>query len=122
MSELTTIKLEAETRDKINKLLLESGLPNQNEMVNSLIDAYKILKTREEVPELSQDIDELNMLLRRIESIYVGIGERFKTLVSNKDEELNSILGEKDSLIKELQDQLQQISNDNEINIRTVEI
>lgn len=112
MADSTTVKLDTETRDKINKLLSETELSTQNEMLNKMIDVYELQKTMDLTPELSQDVNELRLLINRIEKIYIGVGERFRTLVNNKDTEYNNVVGNKDSELEILREDLK-ISEDN---------
>jgi hypothetical protein len=85
-AKLTTwgVKVSDEVREKIKNAMEASGLQGK-EFMESMVSLYEANMMKDSQPILAQDISELETITRRIISMYVGLGERIKTLVDDKE-------------------------------------
>ncbi|MFW6026315.1 MAG: hypothetical protein ACOCRX_08230, partial [Candidatus Woesearchaeota archaeon] len=63
MSETWSVKVEQKTKDKINKMADMSDFDNRGEFIEYLLGLYNINSVKDEVPELSGDLDSLQTIL-----------------------------------------------------------
>lgn len=63
----------------------------------------------EERPEIANDVQELESLAKRICNIYVNMGERMNTLLSDRENYYKGAVGEKDELIKNLEEKIKEL-------------
>lgn len=106
MSDITySVRMPEEDRNKLNCLIEEAGL-SAKEFMQELIVNYEINKTKEIMPVLEQDLSELQTITRRINNIYVGMGERMNIVIQEKENELQELLTQKDEGIASLEKKL----------------
>lgn len=101
-----SVRIDDTTKQKISDLIKDSGL-NSKDFMGEMIQAYEINKTKEIVPLIEQDLTELQTLTRRINNIYMGIGERIDTMSKAKDEEYRGTITSKQNTINTLQEKIQ---------------
>lgn len=94
------VKMSEEQKERLNELIEQSGLTAKEFMVE-IMQIYELQKVKESVPEVTQDIGELQKLLQRIGSIYINIGERIHTLIRSKEAAYEKLLTEKDDVLAE---------------------
>ncbi len=111
MSTTWGVKMEEEEKERLQALIEQSGL-NSKDFMNELVTAYEVNRTKEAVPVISADIDELQKLTSRINAIFVGIGDRINTLMSDKDRQYEDQLSGKLSLIDTLQEKIKALQLD----------
>lgn len=109
-----SVRIDEETKEKIGELVKKSGL-NSKDFMTDLLQTYEINKTKEVVPLIEKDLDELQILTRRINSIYINVGERIDLISKDKDEQYKDLLAKKDNLIYTLQTKIQGIEELNSI-------
>lgn len=100
-----SVRVPEEIKEKINYLVEETGLSSK-EFMQELILTYEINKTKEIVPIIEQDLNELQTLTRRISSIYVNIGERINIITQETENEFQELLQQKDEKILSLKEKL----------------
>lgn len=113
MADSTTysVKVSDETQEKLKILVEQSGL-NNKEFFTTLLSMYELQQTRTNTPILSQDIDELETLTKRINSIFVNVGERFNTLQKINTETLEQSKATNNSTIELLQQRIKTLETD----------
>src|SRR6056297_3764870 len=104
MSETWSAKVSKETKEKINELADMSDFDNRGDFVEHLLGLYNINSVKDEVPELSGDLDSLQTILKEITNIFTGMGEKMAVALREKDNTYNEQLKEKDESITELRD------------------
>ena len=73
-----SVKVSSEDQERLKALVNESGL-NQKDFFVQLLSIYELQKARENTPIMASDIDELETLTRRINSIFINVAERIET-------------------------------------------
>jgi DNA repair exonuclease SbcCD ATPase subunit len=74
-----SVRMDEEDKSELIKLIQESG-KGAKEFMSVLINSYKLTKTQNEVPEMSEDIKHLQAITSQICDIYINIGTRIKTI------------------------------------------
>ena len=109
MGDLTwSVKMSEDLKEKIAGKLQESGLTGK-EFMESLLGAYELQNVKEIRPEIAPDLQELESLSKRLCSIYVNIGERITSLLTDKENYYKEILKEKDELIKSQEEKIKEL-------------
>ncbi len=108
------VKVPEELKKEISELMKSSGLSGKDFM-QSLINVYQVEKTKEQLPEVTQELKELQGLTQRINNIYLNLGYRIDNLMKSKDSEIEQQLKKKDEIISNLQDQVAEFDNKNEV-------
>lgn len=108
------VKVPEELKEEISKLMQNSGLTGKDFM-QSLINVYQVEKTKEQLPEVTQEIRELQSLTQRINNIYLNLGYRIDNLMKAKDTEVEHQLRKKEEIVSKLQDQMAELDSKNEI-------
>ncbi|HHX63192.1 MAG TPA: hypothetical protein GX707_21140 [Epulopiscium sp.] len=80
------VKVPEDLRDEINEIMKESGLVGR-EFMQQLVDTYMLDNTKQEIPEMAQEIKELQLLTHRINEMYVYLGTRFQNSISSTKKE-----------------------------------
>lgn len=110
MSDSTwSAKASDETKEQLAKLLEQSGIDTQKAFLEDMAKVYELHQAKSMVPILGADLDELQQLTNRINSIFVGIGERINTLVTTKEQDHQVDLTKKQGIIDTLQGRIDQI-------------
>lgn len=116
MAETWSAKIDDEEKEKLNELIEQSGLSSKD-FLSTMITAYELSKAKESNTLLTQDIDELQRITNRINSIFSNVGDRIQTLLNSKDDEYKKQLEEKQTsiaLLVEKNVELNKIKVDNE--------
>jgi len=114
MADLTwSVKMPEELKEKVAEKLQESGLSGK-EFMESLLNSYELQRVKEERPELLQDLQELEILTKRICSVYVNMGERITTVLSDKETIYKMDLHDKCTEIESLKENIKVLSLENE--------
>ncbi len=114
MADLTwSVKMPEELKEKVAEKLQESGLSGK-EFMESLLNSYELQRMKEERPELLQDLQELEMLSKRICSVYINIGERISTVLSDKESLYKMDVQDRDTKIETLKENIKELSLENE--------
>lgn len=108
------VKVPEELKDEISKLMQTSGLTGK-EFMQVLINAYQVEQTKIQLPEVTQDLKELQGLTQRINNIYLSLGYRIDNLLKSKDTEIENQLRKKDGIIFDFQDKFNDIDSKNQI-------
>jgi len=70
MSDVTFgVKVPEELKLQIDNLIKDSGLRTGKDFMQSLINSYVLEKTKESLPEVAEDLKELQSLTQRIDNI-----------------------------------------------------
>jgi hypothetical protein len=102
MSETWSVKVEQETKDKINEMADMSDFENRGEFIEHLLGLYNINSIKDEVPELSGDLDSPQTITKEITNIFTGMGEKMAIALREKDNKYQKKLNEKDESLTEL--------------------
>jgi len=90
MADMYSVRLGEEEREKLGRLVNESGLSGK-EFFSELLSAYELQKAKTSAPFIAEDIKELEVITRRINSIYVNVVERVNSLSKASDEQMQHI-------------------------------
>lgn len=91
MSDVTFgVKVPEELKDQINDIMKSSGLVGR-EFMQQLVDLYMMETNKEQMPEMSEEIKELQLITHRINEIYINLGSRFQTIINMNEKEKSSI-------------------------------
>jgi hypothetical protein len=101
-----SVRMDDEDKERILKLIEESGRSNKDFM-NLLLSCYEINKVKVEIPSLSEDINMLEALTQQINSLYLNMGKRIQTVQKTKDMQF-----EKDTVL--LKEKIQSLTSENE--------
>lgn len=111
MSDVTFgVKVPEELKQQIDNLIKDSGLRTGKEFMQSLINSYVLEKTKESLPEVAEDLKELQNLTQRIDNIYLNLGYRIENITKAQQEQQQQLLGKKDSIILDLQSKIEMLS------------
>ncbi|WP_069997708.1 hypothetical protein [Cellulosilyticum sp. I15G10I2] len=119
MSDVTFgVKVTEEMKNELSELMKINDLSGK-EFMGLLLSTYKVEQVKQEDTLFANDMSELQILLQRIQNIYLNINEKSKILVSqnNKifEEDIEVHKKEKDILkqkIQELNDQIQSLKTE----------
>jgi hypothetical protein len=104
MSDVTFgVKVTEEMKNELSELMKTSDL-NGKEFMHLLLTTYKIEQTKRKDILFESDISELQILLQRIQSIYLNVNEKSKILLAQSTkqcEEDNKIQEEEKKLLKD---------------------
>lgn len=104
------VKVPEELRDQISGFMKESGMQGKDFM-QQLVNLYVVEQTKENIPEVAEDLKELQGLTQRINDIYLNIGYRIDNLIKSKDNEMIKELSKKDKIIGDLQEKIEDTNN-----------
>lgn len=114
MSDVTFgVKVPEELKKDISKMMQDSGLTGK-EFMQSLINVYQVEKTKENIPEVAQDLKELQGLTQRINNIYLNLGYRIENISKVNEEETKELLSKKESIIVQLQEKNEILKSEKE--------
>lgn len=114
MADTTTwgVKVDQELKERINKLLEQSGLSGR-EFMAALVQTYEAKLVKEAVPVISSDLEEIQSIARRIVDAYINLGEKIVNLQKEKELEAQTAIKEKDSIISTLQNKINNLETSN---------
>lgn len=105
------VKVPEDLRDEINEMMKSSGLVGR-EFMQELVDSYMLDRNKQEIPEMAEEIRELQTLTHRINEMYLYLGTRFKNIIAvnekEKEEIGNDVVKEK----KAYQEEIEQYKNE----------
>lgn len=104
-TEVFSIKVSAEVKEKLKSLIESSGLQTKD-FIEQMVKIYEINTSKEIFPQFTGDIEELHAITKRIYDIYLGIIERSGNLSKEKDVSSKTEIIEKKKLIFSLQEKL----------------
>ncbi|KZL92967.1 hypothetical protein [Clostridium magnum] len=105
MSETTwSVKMDSDLKSKLNELIGNSDYATSKEFAENLIMLYEIDIAKKAAPTAMVDLEELQVLTKQINRIFINAGERYNNLSNAKDKECNETVGLKDRLIETLQE------------------
>lgn len=114
MSDVTFgVKMPEELKNQINKLMSDSGLVGKDFM-QQLTNMYVVEKTRESIPEVAEDLKELQALTQRINNIYLNLGNRIENITKVQQEHAQKELQGKDNIILDLQSKIEALNDEND--------
>lgn len=106
-----SVKVNEETQERLRGLVEESGFNNREFFVN-LLSMYEIQRAKEITPILTADIEELETLTRRINSIFANASERINTLQREANKENEKQAETNQSTIELLQQRIDGMKQD----------
>lgn len=108
------VKLDVETKEELQRLIESDSEGTAGDFIEVLINTYKLNKLANTVIDTKSEIRELNALTSRICSIYNNLIERNDIALNNIKADFQEKLAEKDSIIEELNRQLDdyKVAND----------
>lgn len=95
-----SVKISEEQREKLSNMLQESGLQGK-EFISNLINTYELSQIKTQRPEIAPDLQELEQITTRINSIYINIAERVNTILIDKDNSHKGTLEKKETIINQ---------------------
>lgn len=84
------VKVPEGLRDEINEMMKHSGLVGR-EFMQELVDSYLLDKGKADIPEMAEEIKELQLLTHRINEMYLYLGARFKNIIASSEKEREDI-------------------------------
>ncbi|WP_392486453.1 hypothetical protein ACER0A_006595 [Haloimpatiens sp. FM7315] len=108
------VKVNQELKEKLTSLMRTSGLQGKDFMQN-LINIYETEKLKDSVPEVAQDINELQYLTSRINSIYINLAHRIDNIKDSNKESYENILQERNSALQNFEIALKDLKAKNEL-------
>ena len=84
------VKVPEDLRDEINEMMKDSGLVGR-EFMQQLVDSYMLDKNKQEIPEMAEEIKELQLLTHRINEMYLYLGTRFQNIIKSREKEKEEI-------------------------------
>ena len=87
------VKVPEGLRDEINSLMKDSGLVGK-EFMQQLVDTYMLDQNKQSIPEMAQEIKELQLLTHRINEMYIYLGSRFQNIINANEKEKEDIANE----------------------------
>ena len=113
MSDVTFgVKMPEELKVQIESLMKDSGLRTGKDFMQNLVNNYVLEKTKEQLPEIAQDLKELQGLTQRIDNIYLSLGYRIENITKAQHEETVKEMSKKDSIISDLQEKINSLGAD----------
>jgi chromosome segregation ATPase len=112
MSETWSVKVEQKTKDKINKMADMSDFDNRGEFIEHLLGLYNINSIKDDVPELSGDLDSLQIITKEITNIFTGMGEKMAVALREKDNKYQKQLEEKNEDITDLKSKQKELTEE----------
>lgn len=111
MSDVTYgVKVPEEFKKQLEDLQKESGLRTGRDFLQGMVNCYVVEKTKDSLPEVAEDLKELQILTQRINNIYLNLGYRIENVTKAQREQQQIELNKKDSLISDLQNKLENIN------------
>ena len=108
MSDVTYgVKVPEELKKQLEDLQKDSGLRVGKDFVQQLVNSYVLEKTKENIPEVAEDLKELQVLTQRINNIYLNLGYRIENVTKSQQEQQEKELSNKDSIISDLQSKIE---------------
>lgn len=108
MSDVTYgVKVPEELKKQLEDLQKDSGLRVGKDFVQQLVNSYVLEKTKENIPEVAEDLKELQILTQRINNIYLNLGYRIENVTKAQQEQQEKELSKKDSIISDLQNKIE---------------
>jgi len=101
-----SVKVNEETQERLRASLEASGLNNKDFFVH-LLSVYELQKSKEAAPILAADIDELEALTRRVNTIFINIAERINTVRDEGAERLRKAQADSSGTIELLRRSIQ---------------
>ncbi len=92
MSDVTFgVKVTEEIKNELSELMKTKALSGK-EFMQLLLTTYKTEEAKQEDPLLESDLSELQMLLQRIQNLYLNMNERSKMILTQSDKEYDEAL------------------------------
>jgi DNA repair exonuclease SbcCD ATPase subunit len=122
MSELVTwgVKMPEDLKEKISGLLKESGLQGK-EFVECLVALYESSNMKQNQPLLTQDLEEVETIARRLLSIFTNIGERVTVTLRDREDQYNSKFNQQHEIsnmlhgkVKDLEQEINDLKGSND--------
>ncbi|MFD3156492.1 hypothetical protein ACFIJ5_06470 [Haloimpatiens sp. FM7330] len=114
------VKVNKELKEKISGLMKESGLQGKDFMQN-LVNLYEIETSKTQIPEIAQDITELQCLTQRMNNIYLNLANRIQNINKTQNEIFEKKIKEKEEKIYSLENNLKQLKLKNENTIKQID-
>lgn len=95
------VKVPEEMKNELAEIMKNTQLTGK-EFMSLLLSSYKLEQKKESEDLLVKDIDELQRLLQRIQSIYLNIGERVSFIVEERVGEAQAAIDQKEEEKQEL--------------------
>jgi chromosome segregation ATPase len=104
-SEVFSVKVSEELKEKIKGFIDESGMQGKDFM-EEIIRLYELNAAKDIMPSAMGDVEELQAVTRRINDIFVGLIERSSNLTKDREMALNSEIDKKNRSITLVQEKL----------------
>lgn len=110
--ETWALKLDAELKEKIQEIV-KSDFDSSKDFMEQLVSIYELNQLKQGENVLSQEVEELEMLTRRINHIFVNANAKINTVLSDKDTKAEQQVELKQRLIEKLQGDISKLEEDN---------
>lgn len=128
MSDVTFgVKVTEEMKNELSDLMKINDLSGK-EFMTLLLSSYKMEQTKQENPLFANDLSELQILLQRIQNIYIHMNEKSKTVLAQNQKQFEEVLlGQKeenhslDGRLKALEEKLELQKKENEKAVQEIE-
>ncbi|WP_026883708.1 hypothetical protein [Clostridium akagii] len=105
-------KVDNELKSKLDSLQKNSGARTGKEFMQLLVSSYELESTKENIPEIAEDLKELQSLTQRIDNIYLNLGKRIENIAKAQEGQQQIELDKKNSIILELRGKIDTIVAD----------
>lgn len=99
------IKVSEDLKEKLDRIKKESGMEGE-QFAEQLVTLFLTEELKMQKPQLSSELEELQVLTQRIYGIYLHSAERTENLLTSKDESYATELSRRDLKIRELENNL----------------
>lgn len=99
------VKVPEELKNELSEIMKTTDLTGK-EFMSMLLSTYKLEQSKVKKDFLSRDIDELQRLLQRVQSLYLNIGERAELFLEEKTREKDEEIRGKEEVASELTDKI----------------
>lgn len=100
-----SVKVSEDVQEKIKQLVDSSGISSKD-FFSNMVANYELELTKKHTPILSNDITEIQQLTKRINNIFIGVGERIETLQTNHIIDIEEQIAKQQNLIDLLTQQV----------------
>lgn len=106
------LRVSDELKEKLDRIKQESGMEGET-FGQQLIALLATEDVKKQKPQLSEDLDELQILTQRVYAIFLHLCERSDNLLTAKEDQYNQSLTETTTKLKEAESSLAEVNQSN---------
>jgi DNA repair exonuclease SbcCD ATPase subunit len=109
ISEVFSVKVPEELRERIRSLMDASGMQGKDFM-EEIVKLYELHTAKKLLPTVAGDVEELQAITRRISEIFLSLVERDSTLMRDREANLQGEIDTKNKAISLIQERLDAVT------------